>query len=251
MSETTTLPAVGKVKTAYVYAGFALVAGIAGYAWWRRSQDTGPSVADPTYVDTRTGSDLPSSGYVNPAPDNADGQSGTGIGGDSVWKAPNTDQEWAQQAIERLTWYEPGYVSSVTGKYLARQPIDSTEANVVREAWAQIGQPPGRQPIVPKSTGTGVTPTPKPTTPTMKAPTGLKASRVDRTGVRLDWAPLTGVKGYALYQNGKRLESVVYSGTYVSGLKSNTKYTFRVYGIYGSSNKLGPGSATITVRTKK
>jgi hypothetical protein len=249
---TTTLPGVGKVKTGYVLIGGALVAGIAGYAWWKHQQ----AAADPTvdsadgglYADTRTGSELPTDGYTNPAP-NADGVSGTDIGGDSVFHAPNTDQEWAQQAIERLSWYEPSYVSAITGKYLARQPLTATEADVIREAWAQIGHPPSNQLIITASTGTGTT-TPPATTPTMKAPTGLRATKVSSTAVDLDWTPVSGAKGYKILVNGNQNgNAVLYSAGAARYLKSNTSYTIGVAGIF-AGDKVGP-VASIHVKTSK
>ena len=91
---------------------------------------------------------------------------------------------------------------------------------------------------------------PKPAPIVMKAPTGFKASGITKTYVKLDWAPLSGVKGYVLYQNGKRIESVVYSSSGQTGLHPNTTYKFAVRGIY-PGDKLGPISTTITVHTKK
>jgi hypothetical protein len=184
---TTTLPGVGTVKKGYVAVGVALTAGIVGYAWYRRTQGADATGGDLSYfADTRTGSELPTDTYTNPAP-NADGVSGTGIGGDSVWHAPNTDPEWSQAAIEALSWYEPGFVSAIVGKYLSRQPLSAQEANVVREAWAQIGHPPGNQLIVTSSTGTGTgtgtgTPPPPATDATMPYPTNQKLSTIRKVG---------------------------------------------------------------------
>jgi hypothetical protein len=256
LSGTVDVPGVGRTQKAYVAVAGAAVAGLVGYAYWRRRQaDAGAAPAGSDgglYVDTRTGSALPSDQFVNPAPNNADSAWGTGIGGTDVWQAPHTDQEWAQQAVDRLSWYEPGYVSATVGKYLARQPLTTGEQTLVRELWGLIGHPPTNQPIL---TASSPAPTPKPTPspssgPAMKAPTGLRWSHIGRSYVQLDWAANPGVVGYVVYVNGKRKVSVVYSTYYVSGLKANTSYHFQVAGLY-RAGKVGPKSSTLTVKTKK
>src|SRR3982751_5507662 len=97
-----TVPVVGRTKKAYVAIAGAAVAGLVGYAYWRRRQDQGAQLAPDgsdggLYVDTRTGSALPTDTFTNPAP-NADGQSGTGTGGDSLGQAPHPDQGGGQRA---------------------------------------------------------------------------------------------------------------------------------------------------------
>lgn len=156
---TTELPGVGKVKKGYVVAGGALVVGIVGYAWWARSRSSEEAAPD-FYADTRTGSELPGDGYTNP------GGIDTGGDQDDGERAPRTDEEWAARVLEKLTWYEPGYVSGIIARYLANQIVTATEANVIREAWAQVGKPPGGQQIRTSPTGptTPVTPTPPPAT---------------------------------------------------------------------------------------
>jgi hypothetical protein len=244
---TTTLPAIGKVKTTYVYVGLALVAGIAGYAYWRRSRD-GVS-ADGTdgglYADTRTGSALPSDTYANPAP-NADGQSGTGIGGDSSWRAPATDQEWTQQAVEKLAWYEPGYVSTTAGKYLARQPLSPDEASLIRELWAQIGHPPGNQPIIAATTPAA--------TSAVVAPTGLHVTGVGSTWLQVDWNDVAGSSGYDISASGAKLgghkgNSRTSSFT-VAPLAPNVRYTITVRAFSKATGAMGP-AASVSGTTKK
>jgi hypothetical protein len=193
---TTTLPVVGTTKRSYVAVGVALVAGIAGWAWYKRVNGSDTS-GDPAsyYADTRTGSEVPNDAYVNPAP-NADGQSGTGIGGDSVFHAPNTDPEWAQATVDKLSWYEPGYVSATVGKYLARQPLTADEQTLIREAWAQLGHPPGNQPILASATGTG-TGTSNP--PRVALPAGQGWTRVKPGDSIAGIAKRTGITVAKLY----------------------------------------------------
>lgn len=151
------VPAVGKVKQSYVLIGGGLVAGLVGVAWWKRAHAPTASVTDP-YADTRTGSNLPvdtapNSGHITPT-----GPSSTG------WQAPATDPEWAQQVVSTLSWYEQGYVSATVGKYLAGQLLTPDEATLIREAWAQVGKPPGGQHIITSVTGpTQPVPPPPPT----------------------------------------------------------------------------------------
>jgi hypothetical protein len=244
---TTTVPVVGKVKTTYVYVGAALVAGIAGYAWWRRSQ-ADPAV-DSTdgglYADTRTGSALPTDAYANPAP-NADGQSGTGIGGDSTFHAPSTDPEWASAVIDKLSWYEPGYVSATVGKYLARQPTTPDEQTLIREAWAQLGHPPGNQPLVSA---------PVPATPTaVPAPTGLRVTHVGSTWAQVDWNDVAGAKGYDISVSGGKLsghKGNSLTSSYTIGiLAPGQRYTVSVRAVAKANNSMGP-AATAAITTKK
>jgi hypothetical protein len=255
------VPVVGRTKKAYVAVAAGLVAGLVGYAYWRRRQDAATSssldAADGgLYVDTRTGSALPSDTFHNPAPDNADGQSGTGIGGDSIWQAPHTDQEWSQQAVDRLSWLEPGYVAMVVGKYLARQPVTTDEAGVIRELWGLIGHPPSNQPIIPVTSSTPApTPTPKPAPKPgpvkMVAPTGLHATSATKTSIALNWAPVKDAIGYRLYVGAhQRGSTVLYSAGTVRDLHPDTTYILYVAAVF-PGNKLGPKSKALRARTKK
>jgi hypothetical protein len=158
---TVDVPVIGKAKKSYVAVGVAAIVGVAGFAWYRRVQGDQAAAAPGYYADTRTGSELPTDDYTNPG-SNEDGQSGTGIGGDSGWRAPTTNEAWAQQVLDRLTWYEPSAVSAAIGKYLTRQQVTADEATMIREAWAQVGRPPVDQPLL-TSTTTPPTTTPAPT----------------------------------------------------------------------------------------
>lgn len=242
---TTTLPVVGTTKKSYVAVGVAAVAGLAGWAWYRRANGGDAAGGDTSYyADTRTGSELPTDKYVNPAP-NADGQSGTGIGGDSVFHAPNTDPEWAQAAIEALSWYEPGYVSGIVGKYLGHQPLTAEEAGVVREAWAQIGRPPGNQTIVTATTGgTGTT---VPPAAQIKI-VDLHVTYLAQTNIKVDWATIGRPDYYRVFVNGAQRVTTSTSAASLGGLAKGTTYTIGVQPVKNNQN--GP-IVSIRATTKK
>jgi hypothetical protein len=154
---TVTVPAVGKVKKEYVWAGVAVIGGVFVFALWKRRTAATEEVTD-FYADTRTGSDLPTDEYTSPGSIDTDDEGG--------FQGPKTDVEWAQRVTETLTWYEPGYTSRVVGKYLAGEPLDFEEQTLIREAWAQVGKPPGNQRIV--------TPTTPPVPPAPPGPPSTK-----------------------------------------------------------------------------
>lgn len=186
MAEDVKVPAIGPVKREYLYAGLAVIAGVAGYAWWRTRAvgDTSGVVVDPA-----TGSVGDGLSYNNPAPGT------TGGGDDGTPSAPRTNQEWAAAARDRLmeAGYEPGYVALVLGKYLDRQGLTPDEAAVVRAAWAYVGHPPeGSYPIVPIGTTTPP-PTPPPPAPPAPPPPAPPAAR---TWVVQSGQTLSGIASY-------------------------------------------------------
>lgn len=237
---TVDIPAVGKTKKTYLAVGVALVAGIVGFAYYRRMQGAS-AAADPNsfYADTRTGSDLPTDQYVNPDPTAGD------LTGSAGWKAPTTDQEWAQQAIDKLSWYENGYTSATVGKYLARQPLTADEQTLIREAWAQIGHPPGNQPIIPATTGT----------PAVGGAAANDIKIVDlrmtgnaQTRISMDWGVIGRPDLYRVFVNGVKKAEVSSSQTTIGGLSKGTKYTVGVAPV--RSNVQGP-TVFATASTKK
>lgn len=231
------------IPRTYVLVGGALIVGIVGYAYFSGSGTT-EEVTD-------TGLEAAVDEYESPL-----GNSGTNSTGDYSGNVDDTkidtNAEWTQSAVDFLqgTGYDSATVVNALGKYLSFKALSAAEAQIVMAARAAVGDPPvgGPYPIKDALPTTSTPTTPAKTT--QKAPTGLKATNVTKTYVKLDWAPLTGVKGYALFQNGQRIESVVFSSSGQTGLKSNTTYRFFVRGIY-PGNTLGPASSTVTVKTKK
>lgn len=153
-TETVEVPAVGKVKRTHLYVGAAAVAGIVGYAWYRRGI-AGASEAPEGLATDPDG--VGAADYENPG-DYAPA-------GNSTYNAPaldiiDTNAEWAQAAGRTLTeyGYDPVLVSRALGKLLARQGQTTEEADASRAAKAYQGEPPvgGPWPII-----TGL-PTPNP-----------------------------------------------------------------------------------------
>lgn len=144
MADTVDVPQVGPVKRQWLYVGGALVVGIVGYAWWRRSQAAG------LVVDPATGS-LGGGPYANPNPD----ASGSDLV-DTPGGPPTTNEEWTQRVVEDLgaIGTDPGFVAATLGKYLGRQQLTTDEATLVRTAWAYRGRPPVNPPeIIPATSG--------------------------------------------------------------------------------------------------
>lgn len=248
---TATVPVVGKVKKAYVAVALAGTAGIVGFAWWRRSQ-TASDTAPDYYADTRTGSELPTDDYTNP------GGVDTSQDDDGTWKAPKSDVEWSQAVVEKLSWFEPGYVSRTVGKYLAGSMLTADEADLIREAWAQVGKPPGNQRIVTSPTPT----TPTPGTPGPKPPPGPvartaapKLHHVQRTSVSLTllWDPVSGAKSYTAYCNGggqRRTKTGIVGTSYTfAGLKPGTQHSVSVASVNSAGVRSGTTSNVVTLDT--
>lgn len=183
------VPVVGRVPKPAVYAGLAAVVGYAGWAWWRARQQGDGSVL---YTeDPATGTASPGGGeYVNPAPR-------TTPDPDPAKLAPTTDQEWVARALEKMTWFEPGYLTTTLGKYLARTPLTSEEASVVRSAWGLLGKPPGGQQIT--LTTAGGTPGNPPKS--LPAPV-LSAALMQGDWAVLTWSPVNGATKYVVHARG-------------------------------------------------
>lgn len=247
----TTLPVVGSTKKSYVAVGVALVGGVVAWAYYKRMQGADTTGgATSYYADTRTGADTGSDAYANPAPSTP---TGAGAPSDS-FKAPSTDPEWAQAALNTLNWYEPSYVSQTVGKYLSRQPLTSDEQTLIREAWAQLGHPPGNQTIITASTSTGTTPAPAPAPAGPAQPAaasiqivGIKAT-TGTTDVRLDWGAVGRPDSYRVFVNGALKVQPVISAAHVTGLKRATTYTIGIAPVRDRTQ--GP-TVTTRITTKK
>lgn len=151
-----TVPGIGKkVPTLALAAG---AAGVLAFAWWKRTRPAPPAGPDnaPT-GDTGTGpDDYTAPGHITPSTPDTSG-------------AIVTDQDWMARALDALSWYDAAHVSNVLARYLDRQEITRDEAQLVREAWAQVGHPPGGQAIrlagSPAATPPPDSPPPAPTPP--------------------------------------------------------------------------------------
>lgn len=255
-------------KTAlYIVFG---VAAIGGVVWYRHRN---APAADTTTTPTDAEID-PSTGYAYGSPEDAAAllaqanyvtpTDPTGGGSSSV---PSTgtgyvsNGAWTQGVIAYMTSNglveDPTALSSALGKYVTASYVvpGSAEDSLITQAIAVQGYPPisgpnGMPPAInrnpPNSTGgTGTTND----DPTLPAPSGLKAVRIDEGGVSLQWNPTAGAIGYKTFVNGKQSgTSVLYSNAYVGLPKRNTKYTVGVQAI-NKKNRTGH-TAAISVKTK-
>lgn len=128
------LPVVGNARKEWVYAGGALVVGIVGYAWIRRSRVPVAAPLDPA-------ADIGAAGYAgtpgasSSAPVTVDNRDTTAI---------DTNAKWTQYAVEKLTGYgwEPALVTEALGRYLDRQPLDDKQVSAVQSARGVAGDAP-------------------------------------------------------------------------------------------------------------
>jgi hypothetical protein len=153
---TVQLPWVGTVPRKGVAAGVATVAGIVGYAYWRRRGSSGVAVVDPGVTSDATAAASPNGdiGYTNPAPAGA-------VPDSTVLPAPTTNPEWTMRVTEDLETqgWDPTLIATVIGKYLSRAPLTTSEQVLVRAAWAYEGRPPESPPPIIAATETPTVPT--------------------------------------------------------------------------------------------
>lgn len=282
---TVTLPGVGKVKKVYVIGALAATAAILGYAYYRRSKaapaDTTPAVAD-TPVDDSTGLGYtPTSAggggstnpygydiYGNPIPAPVAGSTGTG-----GVTATNTDWSSAAIAVLEQTGMTEATAATAISAVLGGLGVTSDQEAAFLRAVGTLGDPPQGYPrpihvSAPNSDPVPApTPTPDPTPGPDPAPapapapkpvagkkapakvSGLKATSKTTTTVSLDWAPVSGARGYTVYRNGSRIITVTYSSAKMTGLRANTSYTFAVQTV-GTDGQVSPLSS-INVTTAK
>lgn len=135
------IPGAGKVDKRIVWGIVAAGAVAVGYLYFRNSgvTSTDDIAVDPEsglIYDTSTGA----GGYVNPNPH------ASGSGDVDTSTTPDTSVEWADLATSKLLELgvaEPGVIASAIGKYLASVPLTTDEAQIIRQAWAYAGKPPG------------------------------------------------------------------------------------------------------------
>lgn len=144
-----------KMPKTLVYAGGAAVVGIVGYAWWR--QGTAP---DEDEFLTEEDIDMVGDERIPPTTIPTESQFGS---------PPPTNAEWTQTAVERMInlGVDGSAASSAIGKFLARQPLSKSEADLARQAIAHAGFPPENGPwqiieatTPPPKGGDGEPPTP-------------------------------------------------------------------------------------------
>lgn len=231
MAEQVTVPAVGKVDRKWVLAGGAAVAGIVGYAYLRRSR--APAL--------EPGSDeqLDEAGYV-PSDWSPDAYVGATTPGGETYdpqlplESVTTNAQWTQRVVDMLegVGYDRAKAAQTVGKYLAGQPLDTTEKLTIQTAIALLGNPPaGALPIL---SAPSTAPTP---TATKLAKPVLRYSVGDprNTNYALAWTKVSGAAYYLLRRaSGPGAPtSAAVIGTYrrTPALVRGATYTYQVRAI--------------------
>lgn len=180
------VPGIGNVKTEYVYAGGALVAGIAGYAWWRkRKSAAAPVVLNPNDV-------VPATAYNGAPTGNAT------VNVDNTGKV-TTNAQWTSFVVDKISAYgfDPTTASVALGKWITHSsgPWVQLDIDIIRQAVGLAGYPPegGPWPIptvttTPSGGGGG-------TGGTMKAPGNLHINRTP-SAANLVWVADSAADNY-------------------------------------------------------
>jgi hypothetical protein len=191
MPENVNVPGVGSVDRKWVIAGLGGVAAIVVYAYWRRSQ--APEEEPLGEGDTYAGDDYTPDAYVG-----AEQPGGATYVPDVEDTTINTNAEWAQRVVDLLegVGYDRNKAAATIGKYLAGQPLDTTEKILVQAAIGLLGNPPGGAlPIISGPTPTVPTPTTtKLGTPTLHVGAGLRSNTI----YQLSWTKVPGATHYVV-----------------------------------------------------
>lgn len=208
MAEVVKVPIIGNVKTPWLYAGGAAIAGIVGYAWWSR----GTAAAE----EEGFAVELPVDEFTPPTIID----SGISVGGrDEAEPIARTNIEWRNmaQAEGEALGFSQSLVQSALTKYLGKARLSVSEAACMSAIVAILGQPPtggpysiALEPITPPPPHEEPPPTqppptqPPPTQPPPSqppaqgpppTPTGFAATGA-KGGVFLSWYASPGATGY-------------------------------------------------------
>lgn len=243
---TADLPAVGRVRKAYILVPATVAGAYVAWRWYQSRQAAAET--DPTASGLYTSADMSEYGLsTTGGGTTVTGNTGSVVTDGTRPSAIDDNAEWTQAAVERLTnqGYDGATVTSALGEFLARRALDKSEATVVRAALAIAGQPPVGGPYsVIEEAGTD--------TGTLAAPSNLAVTRTGTDYVSLSWSAVPGASGYAVYRSdtaGMAVRAGDGSVT-VYGLRPNTRYAFQVAAV-GSTGKEGPKSAPLAVTTGK
>lgn len=245
------LPVIGEVDQKWAIAGGALFVGIVGYAWWRYRTSAADELAPAPTADelAPTGDEFAPGGQTTPGitfPPREEP--------DPDKLPPTSNDEWFRRGVAYMEGLaaDSAHVATVLGKYLARQPVTTAEADIIRTVQGAIGRPPvGDFPIVP----VGAAPTP--TTPAKPgAPSGLRVVTVGRTTVVLTWSAGTGAERYEIRTvragqaaNTGNIRTTGVRQYSVANLTPGTRWSFAVRSV----NAAGTSAfgSTVTATTKK
>lgn len=275
----TPLGTVKKKQLLIVGGGAALLVGV--YVYRKRqaaasasSSQTAGSAASPSAATD------PATGYPTGSPEDTaalqasslaayggyNGAVGGGGGGDTLSTPPtstpgfSSNAAWAQAAesyLAQTAGSDPTAVSAALGKYLTGQQVTDAQAQIIQSAIAFEGYPPvSGADSYPPSIRQAPVPTPTPTpTPAPdvapKAPTRLQQiGAVYTTSIEVAWDVSPGADHYELHMDGRAISTHQETWAKVGGLKPGSRHTFQVYAL-SHSGKKSPGSATLTLSTKK
>ncbi len=148
------IPGIGRVPRRWVIVGGVAVVGIVGYAYWRRARANGAAAPGPTTTTDLSGNpgSIGDTGFVNPNP----GASGSNSVNTTAPGTISTNDQWTVAATDKLVsaGWDQQFVITTLGKYLSGQSLTTTEADLVRAAWAVQGQPPtGNPPLILSTAG--------------------------------------------------------------------------------------------------
>lgn len=170
----------GMDRRKWIIGGVGVAVAVGAVIIYRRRR---AASAAPT-VDTTTGSALNADGvYQNPAP--VVHQSTIDTTGGAV---PTSNDQWMQKALALMPNWDPVFVETALGKFLAGQPLTSDEANAVRVAEGLAGPPPvGNLTIVMQTTASSPGTDSAPSTPAPQ-PVNVPDTLTPPEGVNLyDW----------------------------------------------------------------
>lgn len=235
------VPKIGKVKKTWFWAAVVAAGGFVAWKWYGASQAT--DSGDVEYTTDYVGDTLPTGGAGAAGGGGNTQYAGSTTDGTSA-DVIDTNSEWTNRAVELLSnaGYDPATVYSALGDYLAQAPLTASEQTIVRAALGAVGNPPTGGPYVIKE---------QVGTVTLVAPAGVKVSATAANSVSLTWGSVTGATGYYVYRSGMTSNPIQVSGTSatISGLESNTSYTFQV-AAYTTTGKAGPKSTSVSGKTK-
>jgi len=274
MAKTVKIPGVGSVPTKWAVVGGVAVVGIAGVAWWRYSNNkaaiaeeaatttdftgaTGDETVYPAYStdyapdESYDGGAYPYPTYTTPS---------YGLTTTTQTADPTTNPEWTRRSIEHLelVGVDSQAASLAVSRYLLKECLTVTQADIVRQAVSGVGTPPqGTFSIVVCPSGTPGDGTQPPAGGTahpgasLPAPGNLHVDKISRSYIIVDWNDVPGAKAYNLYQNGtlRYPNHPIYSLASFSGLKPGTRYSLSVRPV-GDDGAVGP-AATISASTAK
>jgi hypothetical protein len=156
------LPGLGEVNNKNLMIGGGVVAGIVGYAYYKRRKSAGNAAAsggvDPNAIDPSTGvpygqeQGYGSNYYQGTIPNPYVSQTGTTSGSGSATGQYTTNTAWYSDALSEATNYfgvSFGTATSGFGKYLTQNPsgLNPDEYQAVSEVVALLGQPPNGGPF--------------------------------------------------------------------------------------------------------